>query len=170
MKDEIFDIVDEKGNFIDTAARTVCHNGSKLLHPVIHLHIFNSKNELLLQKRSKNKDIQPGKWDTSVGGHIDSGEKAEVALKREAFEELGIIIDPDKIKFISEYIFESDIEREFVYSYIYKYDGEIKFSKMEIDEVNFYNIDEIKKLIMKNETTINFIKEFSLIIDFMCTG
>ena len=79
---EMFPLVDEQGNIIGAATRGECHNGSKLLHPVIHLHVFNSKGELYLQKRPEWKDIQPGKWDTSVGGHVDLGESVEMALKR----------------------------------------------------------------------------------------
>ena len=74
---EMFPLVDERGNIIGAATRGECHNGSKLLHPVIHLHVFNSKGELYLQKRPEWKDIQPGKWDTSVGGHVDLGESVE---------------------------------------------------------------------------------------------
>lgn len=73
-KEEMFPIVDEQGNITGAATRGECHNGSKLLHPVVHLHVFNSKGELYLQKRPDWKDIQPGKWDTAVGGHIDLGE------------------------------------------------------------------------------------------------
>ena len=80
---EMFPIVDEQGNITGAATRGECHNGSKLLHPVIHLHVFNSKGELYMQKRPEWKDIQPGKWDTSVGGHVDLGESVEMALKRE---------------------------------------------------------------------------------------
>lgn len=68
-KEEMFPIVDEQGNITGAATRGECHNGSKLLHPVVHLHVFNSKGELYLQRRPDWKDIQPGKWDTAVGGH-----------------------------------------------------------------------------------------------------
>ncbi len=61
---EMFPIVDEQGNITGAATRGECHSGSKLLHPVIHLHVFNSKGDLYLQKRPEWKDIQPGKWDT----------------------------------------------------------------------------------------------------------
>ena len=89
MKEEWFPLVNEKGETIGKATRKECHNGSKMLHPVVHLHIFNKAGDLYLQKRSINKDIQPGKWDTAVGGHIDYGETVEDALHREVREELG---------------------------------------------------------------------------------
>ena len=65
---EMFPVVDEQGNITGAATRGECHSGSRLLHPVVHLHIFNTKGELYLQKRPEWKDIQPGKWDTAVGG------------------------------------------------------------------------------------------------------
>ena len=88
--EELFPLVDEQGNVIGSATRRECHSGTMLLHPVVHLHVFNHAGELYLQKRSMNKDIQPGRWDTSVGGHVDYGESVEDALRREASEELGL--------------------------------------------------------------------------------
>ena len=87
---EIFPIVDNEGKVIGSATRGECHNGSKRLHPVVHLHLLDSNGRLYLQQRPLWKDIQPGKWDTAVGGHIDYGEEVETALFREVREEVGI--------------------------------------------------------------------------------
>ena len=59
----MFPIVDEQGNITGAATRGECHSGSKLLHPVVHLHVFNTQGDIYLQKRPEWKDIQPGKWD-----------------------------------------------------------------------------------------------------------
>ena len=153
---EMFPLVDEQGNIIGAATRGECHNGSKLLHPVIHLHVFNSKGELYLQKRPEWKDIQPGKWDTSVGGHVDLGENVEMALKREVREELGITdFVPETI---IRYVFESAREKELVFVYKTVYDGEIQPSN-ELDGGRFWGIDEIKESIGKEVFTPNFEEE-----------
>ena len=85
MKDnnqELLPLVDEEGNVIGSATRGQCHDGSKLLHPVVHLHVFDSLGRLYLQQRPLWKDIQPGKWDTAVGGHVDQWEDAFLACIR----------------------------------------------------------------------------------------
>jgi isopentenyl-diphosphate delta-isomerase type 1 len=163
MDTEWFDIVDEDNNVIGRVTREECHNGSKVLHPVVHIHIFNSSKKLLLQKRKRTKKIQPGKWDTSVGGHIQSGESLEHAIKREALEELGITLDIKKLIDIDRYVFESDIEKELVFSSVYHYDGPIIFQESEIDEVQFFTCKELKTLISQGKTTPNFVAEFSLL-------
>ena len=75
--------MDKEGTVLGSATRGECHSGSLLLHPVVHLHVFNSRGDIYLQRRPSWKDIQPGKWDTAVGGHIDYGETPCEALHRE---------------------------------------------------------------------------------------
>lgn len=155
---EIFPIVDEEGTVLGRATRGECHNGSKLLHPVVHLHVFNTQGDVYLQKRPEWKDIQPGKWDTAVGGHIDYGETPEEALRREVREELGMT---DYIpEFISKYVFESQREKELVYVHRTTYDGTIQPSRNELDGGRFWTMDEIRKAIGKNILTPNFEREF----------
>lgn len=158
---ELFPVVDEEGNIIGSATRGECHNGSKLLHPVIHLHIFNSEGQLYLQRRPAWKDIQPGKWDTAVGGHVALGENVEQALKREVFEELGItnfIPEP-----VTRYVFESDRERELVFTFMTVYDGTISPSE-ELDGGRFWSVDEIRASIGKGILTPNFENEVDKVI------
>jgi isopentenyldiphosphate isomerase len=157
-KDELFPIVDEEGMVIDKATRGECHGGARLLHPVVHLHVFNNTGEIFLQKRPEWKDIQPGKWDTAVGGHIDYGETPEDALLREVREELGITTFTPQ--WLGMYVFESQRERELVYVYQTVYDGEIRPSEAELDGGRFWTIDEIRSAIGKGILTPNFESEF----------
>jgi len=157
--EEWFPLVNEKGIVIGKATREECHSGAKLLHPVVHLHVFNSAGELYLQKRAQTKDIQPGKWDTSVGGHIDYGESVEEALHREVREELGITAFIPE--FLTHYIFESAIEKEFVNSFRTTYDGLITPDPSELEGGKFWKLTGIEKNIGKGLFTPNFEKEYA---------
>lgn len=156
--DEIFPIVDDEGHTIGKATRGECHNGSRLLHPVVHLHVFNSRGELYLQRRPEWKDIQPGKWDTAVGGHMDYGETPQQALRREVGEELGITnFTPEPL---GQYIFDSRRERELVYVNRTVYDGEIRPSAEELDGGRFWTMSEISQAMGQGILTPNFESEF----------
>lgn len=155
-QEEMFPVVDEDGNIIGAATRGECHGGSKLLHPVVHLHVFNSRGELYLQRRPAWKDIQPGKWDTAVGGHVDLGECVADALKREVSEELGIVDFQPEL--LTQYVFESERERELVFVHKTIYDGEITPSA-ELDGGRFWTIDEIRENLGKGIFTPNFENE-----------
>lgn len=160
MSTEFFPLVNESGEVIGKATRAECHSGSKLLHPVVHLHIFNRAGDLLLQKRSLRKDIQPGKWDTAVGGHVDYGESIDEALRREVREELGVTDFTPQLW--RTYLFESKIERELVYSFRTVYEGPFRPDPEELDGCRFWKISEIKEAIGKGILTPNFEKEFAL--------
>lgn len=156
--DEQLPMVDEAGNIIGSISRGKAHDGSKVLHPVVHLHVFNSRGELYLQRRPDWKDIQPGKWDTAVGGHIDLGENVRTALLREVGEELGIT--DFKPESLGSYVFESDRERELVYVHRCVYDGPIHPSSDELDGGHFWTADEIAQNIGKGVFTPNFEQEY----------
>ncbi len=156
-KNEMFPLVDDQGNIIGAATRGECHDGSKKLHPVVHLHVFNSKGELYMQKRPDWKDIQPGKWDTSVGGHVDLGESIDIALRREVREELGIEeFTPEQL---GSYVFESECEKELVFTFKTVYNGNINPSE-ELNGGKFWTIQDIKDNLGKNIFTPNFENEF----------
>ena len=161
--EEYFPIINAEGDIVGKATRKECHSGSMLLHPVVHLHIFRQGGYIYLQKRSLNKDIQPGKWDTAVGGHVDYGESIESALYREASEELGLKeIYPQKL---ISYIFQSEIEREMVNVYFINVSDDFApiFDTIEIDEARFWHLDEIDRAVGKGILTPNFEKEFNRI-------
>ena len=158
---EMFPVVDEEGNILSAATRGECHSGSMLLHPVVHLHVFNSEGQLYLQKRPDWKDIQPGKWDTAVGGHVDLGESIHEALRREVREELGITdFEPQQLP---HYVFQSDRERELVFPFRTTYDGDVKPSA-ETDGGQFWSISEIEASLGKGVFTPNFESEYQKVI------
>ena len=155
--EEIFPVVDENGTTVGKATRGECHSGSKMLHPVVHLHLFASSGRIYLQQRPLWKDIQPGKWDTAVGGHIDYGETVEAALRRETQEELGLV--GLSVEFLLKYVFESERERELVHVFRATYDGDVRPSD-ELDGGRFWSLDELREAFGKGVLTPNFEQEY----------
>jgi len=152
--EELLDVVNEKGEVIDTLPRSVIHGNPSLMHKVVHVLVFNKEGELLLQKRSMNKDVAPGKWDTSVGGHVDHSETSIGAAKREMEEELGVTeCEPE---FLYTYIHSNPYETELVHTSLCVYSGEIKFNKEEIDEVSSWSLAGIKQNLGKGIFSDNF--------------
>ena len=164
---EIFPVVDEMGNIIGAASRGECHNGSKLLHPVVHLHLFDKAGRLYLQKRPEWKDIQPGKWDTAVGGHVDLGENIYQALEREVREELGLNVSGAKL--LRQYVFESERERELVNAFTIVCEEEPRPSD-ELDGGRFWTKEEIADSIGKGIFTPNFESEYQLLFPSHCAS
>ncbi|HET9571936.1 MAG TPA: NUDIX domain-containing protein [Bacteroidales bacterium] len=167
--EELFPLVNEQGDLIGKATRSYCHSGSYVLHPVVHLHVFNSAGQLFMQKRSMSKDIQPGMWDTSVGGHVDYKETeggtdwVKSALEREAREELGISsFEP---LFVCRYVFSSAYECELVHTFFTVYDGSTVVDPVEISEGRFWNREEILTNLGKGLFTPNFEGEIIQVLE-----
>ncbi|GAB4167989.1 MAG: hypothetical protein Kow00108_00810 [Calditrichia bacterium] len=159
--DEWFPLVDAEGKIVGRAPRALVHGNPDLLHPVVHLHVFNSKGELFLQKRSEKKAIQPGKWDTAVGGHVMVNETIEQALLRETQEEIGV--KPDRIIPIMRYVWRSDVETELVFVFKWVNDGPFILNPEEITEGKFWKKQKIDKKLNSGIFSPNFEYEFSLL-------
>lgn len=157
-QEEFLEIVNQKGEIVGHAKRSEIHGNPSLIHRVVHVLVFNKEGNLLLQKRSKNKDVAPGKWDTSVGGHVGIGEDLIFSSKREMQEELGIVgCEPE---FVYSYIHRNHYETELVTTYRCVYDGTISFNESEIDEVRFWKLEEIMENFGKKIFSDNFEDEF----------
>ncbi|HSQ36035.1 MAG TPA: NUDIX domain-containing protein, partial [Candidatus Binatia bacterium] len=161
--EECSDIVDEDGRVLGRATRSVCHSRPGFLHPVVHLHVVNSWDEIYLQRRSLKKQIQPGKWDTAVGGHVQSGESIDAALRREAEEELGL--REFKALALARYRWESGIESELVFMFVARTDQPLQPNLQELDGGAFWKLKKIKAALGKDVLTPNFEAEFAFLLE-----
>ena len=160
---EILPVVDPEGRVTGKAPREHFHFNSqvKLLHPVVHLHLFDKNGGIFLQHRPLFKKVQPGKWDTAVGGHVGFGEMIGDALKRETFEEIGLTgIEP---VFVVRYVWETEVEKELVYMFMIVTDKEPVINNNEVDEGRFFSVAEIEKARNQDLFTPNFLHEFDML-------
>lgn len=154
---EYFPLVSVSGDVLGKASREECHNGSHLLHPVVHLHVFSSAGSLYLQRRAMHKDLLPGFWDTAVGGHVMYGESIEQALLREVEEEVGITnFTPVHME---TYRYDSSRESEIVHVYKAVYDGPFRWNDGEVMDGRFWSVAELRAAIGKGILTPNLEME-----------
>lgn len=160
MGEERFPRVDEQGQVIGEVTRSQAHGDPSQIHPVVHCLVTNRAGELLLQLRSQDKDVQPGRWDTSVGGHVSLGETIEQALHRELGEEIGLDAQAAELEFLYRYLNRSDIETELVHTYGCVHEGPFVRQVCEIDELRFWQPREIEAALGSGRLTPNFEDEF----------
>jgi 16S rRNA (adenine1518-N6/adenine1519-N6)-dimethyltransferase len=138
---EIFDVVDLHDQVTHTATRAEVH-AQKLIHRAVHVFVFNKRGDLLLQKRSRLKDLCPGLWDSSVSGHLDSGESYAAAALRELHEEMGISPEspPEPIAILAP---GAETGWEHVHLYRTRHDGAVRFPSAEVEAVMWFPLTEI---------------------------
>lgn len=152
--EEWFEIVDAQDRVIGRARRADCHGNPALVHRTAQVVVVSRDGRLLLQKRSAHKDIQPGKWDTAVGGHLAPGETYEQGARRELAEELGL--SPESP---IEWLFRSEIrnaiESENVGTFRLVHDGPFQPQEEEIDELRFWTLAELQQALGTGVFTTN---------------
>jgi isopentenyldiphosphate isomerase len=163
--EEHLEIVDSTGKVIGYAPRKSIHGNPSLMHRVAHVLVFNRNGNILLQKRSRNKDVAPGKWDTSVGGHVGVGEDSVTSSKREMHEEIGIT--GYELEYLYSYIHSNEYETELVTTFRCVCEEGFLFNREEIDDLRFWSHDEIRNAIGKQILSDNFEHEFMTYLGFL---
>lgn len=130
---EWLDIVDEYDTVVGRAPRDLIHR-ERHWHRSAHIALFNSRGQVFVQLRSKNKDNSAGLWDTSAAGHVNSGESYEQCAVRELFEELGVQITADQLEWAGRLRPESRNGFEFTEIYIVRSDQTLTLQQEEIDD------------------------------------
>jgi len=137
---EMFDVVDEEDRVTGRAERKEVH-ARGLLHRAVHVFVVNRRGEVLLQKRSRFKDMHPGVWDSSAAGHLDAGENYAAAAVRELEEELGIRgVVPKEVAIIRPSVATG---WEHVRLYVARWDGVLKFPCSEVETTLWMPPDEV---------------------------
>jgi len=143
MNEEIFDVVNDRDEVIDRRPRSEVHRVG-LKHRATHVLVFNSRGEVFLQKRSMKKDRQPGVWDSSVSGHLDSGEDYDACAVRELREEIGLTASQTPQRLFKLDACE-ETDQEFVWVYWCEAEGPFTLHPEEIDEGGWFKPTEVTR-------------------------
>lgn len=157
MADELIDIVDENDVLTGIQKMKSEAHTDGSWHRCAHIWIYNSKKEVLLQYRAKDKFLYPDAWDTSAAGHIGAGEDILDGAVRETKEEIGLDIDKDKLQLHKieavGFNYKGSIINEIYYIYYYKLDKDFDKNNLqfeEVTEIKFFNSENLKSEIGKN--------------------
>jgi len=140
---EWFEVVDEQDRVVGRARRRECHGNPALVHRTAHVVIRSGDGRILLQKRSATKDIQPGRWDTAVGGHLCPGESYEQAAQREMAEEIGIRPPHAALQHLFDARIRNAIEAENVRVFGLTHEGPFTAQADEVAELRFWSAAEV---------------------------
>ena len=158
QKTEYITVVDKYGKYLGKEEKEKCHQGKGILHSAFLVMVFNEKFELMLAKRSKKKSLWPGFWDGTVASHFHSEINPEKRIKDRILHEIGVCCDHIRylFKFRSQVEYkdigaENEICDVFVARDINSVD--VSPNELEISEIKFHDIPELKKEIRKNSKT-----------------
>ena len=146
--EEYFDVLNEEGNYTGKVeSREKCHKEG-LWHKAVVVFIINSKDQVLLQRRSPNKKLWPNMWDVTAGGHVLTGEFGFQTIIRETKEELGIELNKNEITFLGSSR-SSNVKGDIVNNHFNEY----YIANKDIDETKLKLQEEVSevKWIDKNE-------------------
>ena len=174
---EYLDLVDESGKLIGSKKlRNEVHRDGDW-HKAVNIWIINSKGEVLIQKRAATKESYPNFWDVSCAGHVDAGETPLQTTIREAQEELGLIVDPAKLKYlfsVNEEHFLNEgtfIDREIREIYLLKLDQpaeDFTLQKEEVAEVKWISLNQLEEMAKNNAPDlVPHEKEYAKIFDVL---
>ncbi|MGA3020968.1 MAG: NUDIX domain-containing protein [Candidatus Micrarchaeales archaeon] len=163
MVEELIDILDGNGNKTGVSKTYKETHAKGLWHQTTHVWIYNSKGEILLQKRSMEMEGWPGLWDASVAGHISAGETSKQAALREIFEEIGIKANSKDIKQVmvrkaSDRLKPNYYNNQFSHIYIFNLNKlPEKLQKEEVDAIEFIPISKFEEELKNPKTAKNFV-------------
>lgn len=151
--EELLFAVDENNNPIEARPRNETH-AKHLWHRVSHIWVINAKNQILCQKRTLLKDINPGKWEAHFGGHMRSGEDYRDNAIIETKEEIGLERNKDDMIFFKVHKYLKD--KEFQGIFYTKWDGEeneLALEKEEVENITWVSIEELQKIFTSKDDT-----------------
>ncbi|MBN1792305.1 NUDIX domain-containing protein [Candidatus Woesearchaeota archaeon] len=169
MGDELVDICDENDTLTGEQRMKSEAHRLGLWHRVAHIWIANLKGEILFQRRSKDKDIFPDRWDVAVTGHIDAGEDPVDAGIREAAEELGLSVRKERLDFLIKKkisaAFKDIRDNHFIYVFLLKSDvslDELSLQAEEVQDARFMPLKDLRKDILEHPEDYIVISDYHM--------
>ena len=139
---ELVDLYDENRVPLGRTAERHAQKGPGEYRMVVHVCIFNSRGQLLIQRRSQEKTAWSGLWDVSIGGGVDAGETSRQGAEREVREELGYDLDLTGVRPAVTVNFEGGFDDFFVVTREADL-GSLRLQKEEVSDVRWASLEEV---------------------------